>query len=274
MIPKVIHYCWFGGNELPEKARKCIESWKKFCPDCEIKEWNEQNFDLNCCDYVREAYQAKKWAFVSDYARFQILYDHGGLYFDTDVEVIRPLDELLEKGPYMGFEEGKRTRAGMNYQVNPGLGLACEPGMPLIREVLDYYQTIHFLDENGGQNTTTIVQYTTDILKKHGLENKPEIQYVAGIYLYPPEFFCPMDFNTGKMNITENTHSIHHFMATWFTGLDWLILKIERKFSDGGNGKYLLGQMIILPFRLVRKVKNIGVAGTIQLIIRKIKKNG
>lgn len=129
MIPKVIHYCWFGRNELPEKAKQCIESWKKFCPDCEIREWNEQNFDLNCCDYVREAYQAKKWAFVSDYARFQILYNYGGMYFDTDVEVIRSLDDLQNKGPYIGFEEGKRTHTGMNYQVNPGLGLACEPRM-------------------------------------------------------------------------------------------------------------------------------------------------
>ena len=104
MIPKIIHYCWFGGNPLPELAIKCIESWKKYLPDYEIKEWNESNFDINCCAYVREAYEAKKWAFVSDYARFWILYQHGGLYFDTDVELIKSIDDLIVKGAFMGCE--------------------------------------------------------------------------------------------------------------------------------------------------------------------------
>ena len=117
MIPKIIHYCWFGGNPLPEDAKKYIESWRKYCPGYEIKEWNESNFDINCCDYVREAYEAKKWAFVSDYARFYILYQYGGLYFDTDVEMIRPLFSILQKGSFMGMEVNSPAC------VAPGLSL-------------------------------------------------------------------------------------------------------------------------------------------------------
>ena len=106
MITKTIHYCWFGRGELPEKAKQCIESWKKFCPDYEIKEWNEDNFDMNSCAYVKEAYEAKKWAFVSDYARFEILYKYGGLYFDTDVELVKSFDDIVSKGTFMGLQPG------------------------------------------------------------------------------------------------------------------------------------------------------------------------
>ena len=102
MIPKIIHYCWFGRNPLPDSAKKCIESWRKFFPEYEIKEWNEDNFDVHLIPYVEEAYNAKKYAFVSDYARFWILYFYGGVYFDTDVEVIRPMDDILAKGGFMG----------------------------------------------------------------------------------------------------------------------------------------------------------------------------
>jgi len=119
MIPKIIHYCWFGRNPLPASAQKCIDSWKKYFPDYEIKEWNEDNFDVNRIPYSRDAYAAKKFAFVSDYARFWILYYMGGVYFDIDVEVIHPMDDLIEKGPYMGWE--KPDMSG-RYTINPGLG--------------------------------------------------------------------------------------------------------------------------------------------------------
>ena len=123
MIPKIIHYCWFGGNPLPASALKCIESWRKYCPDYEIKEWNESNYDVNKIRYSSQAYQAKKYAFVSDYARFDILYQWGGLYFDTDVEVIRPIDDILAKGAFLGLETSET--------VNPGLGMAVSPNDPL-----------------------------------------------------------------------------------------------------------------------------------------------
>ena len=133
MIPKVIHYCWFGHNPLPESAVKCINSWRKFMPDYEIKEWNEDNFDVNAIPYTAEAYQMKKYAFVSDYARFWILYQYGGLYFDTDVELIKPIDDIVEKGPFMGIEETCKIIPVnlVGYPlVNPGLGISVEQGYP------------------------------------------------------------------------------------------------------------------------------------------------
>ena len=145
MIPKIIHYCWFGGKEKPQSAIKCINSWKKFFPDYEIKEWNESNFDVHSIPYTHDAYEAKKYAFVSDYARFWILYRYGGLYFDTDVEVIRPMDDLIAKGSFMGCE----IDHGENYSVAAGLGLAVVPGHPLYKQFLDIYATLPFFLENG-----------------------------------------------------------------------------------------------------------------------------
>ena len=137
MIPKVIHYCWFGGNPLPEFAIKCIDSWRKYMPDYEIKEWNESNFDVNIIPYTKEAYEAKKYAFVSDYARFWILYHYGGVYFDTDVEVIRPLDEIIERGAFMGCEiDGQDPHYG-DIAVNPGLGLAVKAGHQVYKAILE-----------------------------------------------------------------------------------------------------------------------------------------
>lgn len=207
MIPKKIHYCWFGGNELPPLAIKCIQSWRKYCPDYEIIEWNEHNFDVDSCDYVKEAYAAKKWAFVSDYARFYILYHEGGVYFDTDVELIRPLDRLLREGPFMGFENV--------HKVNPGLGLAACKGNAIYGEVLEFYRNAHFLQEDGMLNLTTIVDYTTDILIKHGLKEGTEPQKINDIIIYPKEYFNPMDMDSGKIQTTSNTVSIHHYAASW-----------------------------------------------------------
>ena len=205
MTPKIIHYCWFGGNPLPDDAKKCIESWKKFFPEYEIKEWNERDFDVNCCDYVKEAYAAKKWAFVSDYARFWILYHEGGLYFDTDVEVIKDMSNIIAQGAFMGCETDDKC--------NPGLGLGANPGLGLYKEILDYYEKIHFLIE--GNTTETGVTHTSKILKSHGWVGNGEIEQIEGVTIYPPEYFCPMDYKTGKLDITPNTRSIHWYTASW-----------------------------------------------------------
>ncbi|MGG7190017.1 glycosyltransferase family 32 protein [Clostridium paraputrificum] len=210
MIPKVINYCWFGGNPLPPLAVKCIDSWKKFCPDYKIIEWNESNFDLDCCDYVREAYKEKKWAFVSDYARFKILYENGGLYFDTDVELIKPLDDILSCGSFMGVENFISSTS-----INPGLGLAVVPGLGLYKELLDSYHDRHFINKDGSLNLTTVVDYTTECLRQHGLKDVNVIQEVAGVYIYPKEYFNPTDMDTGKIIVTDNTVSIHHYAASW-----------------------------------------------------------
>lgn len=216
MIPKKIHYCWFGGKSLNELGKKCLASWKEYFPDYEIIEWNESNFDINCCQYVREAYEAKKWAFVSDYARFKILYEQGGVYFDTDVEVIKSFDDILKKGNFMGCEnEVSAVNPGPGLAVAPGLGLAVAPGLGLIKEILEDYEKASFLNADGSLNLTTIVTRTTNILKRHGLTNINEIQTVAEVNIYPREYFCPIDMTTGKIEITPNTYSIHRYAGSW-----------------------------------------------------------
>ena len=216
MIPKIIHYCWFGRNPLPPLATKCISSWKKYLPDYEIKEWNEDNFDINAIEYTKEAYAAKKYAFVSDYARFWILYHFGGLYFDTDVEIIRPIDDIVKRGAFMGCE----TNGGKDTQISvaPGLGLGFEKGNSLLKELIVFYSNMHFLKEDGTPNLSiTIVGHTTEYLKTKGLKNTSGIQEVEGIFIYPSEYFCPINVVTDKLHVTENTRSIHHYAATWQT---------------------------------------------------------
>ncbi len=208
-IIKKIHYCWFGGNEFPDSAKKCIDSWKQFFPDYEIIQWNEENFDVNICRYTREAYSKKKWAFVSDYARFRILYEHGGLYFDTDVEVIRKMDDILKRGSFMGCE---------GRSINTGLGLYAAPGLGLYAAILDYYERESFLLKDGTSNLKTVVTRVTQILEQYGFDKRKdnEIQNVEGVYIYPPDYFAPMDYATRKLVITENTRSIHHYDNSWY----------------------------------------------------------
>ncbi|MBQ7220120.1 MAG: hypothetical protein IJS28_03985 [Synergistaceae bacterium] len=141
MIPKTIHYCWFGGNPLPELAQKCLASWKKYCPDYELMRWDESNFDVNCCDYVREAYAAKKWAFVSDYARLKALVDFGGVYMDTDMEVLRPIDEFLDNEAFAGLESRNAISCGI---------MGCQKGFVPFAEIMEEYNNKHFYRLGGG----------------------------------------------------------------------------------------------------------------------------
>lgn len=270
MIPKVIHYCWFGGNPLPKFSQRCIASWKKYLPEYEIKEWNENNFDLSCCAYVKEAYKARKWAFVSDYARFWILYHEGGLYFDTDVEIINPLDNIIEKGPFIGCEETHVSISGKNLGVNPGLGLAAAPGLSLYKEILNYYESIHFSCGNGVLET--VVDHTTALLRKHGWVGNGQVEEVNGVYIYPPKYFCPYSYLTGKWNITEHTVSIHHYAATWHSPLDELIIKIERCDRGIHPIEYKVRRGVSLPFRIANKVKNSGIKGVGRVVLNKIRR--
>jgi hypothetical protein len=219
-IPKTIHYCWFGKAPLPELALKCIASWKKFLPDFEIKEWNENNFDVDQIPYTSQAYKCKKYAFVSDYARFKILYDHGGIYFDTDVEIIKPLGKILETVPFMACERDYddirtiATKFNRGISVAPGLGLAAQPGNHIYKEILLLYQQLSFI-EQGSINLTTVVVYTTNILINHGLQNICGIQVVDGITIYPKRYFCPLSADKSDLQIEQETVSIHHFAASW-----------------------------------------------------------
>ncbi len=222
MVPKKIHYCWFGGKELPASALKCIASWKKYMPEYEIIRWDESNFDINGSSYSAEAYKMGKYAFVSDFARFKILYENGGVYFDTDVELLKSLDELLKDGPYMGMENG--------IYVNPGLGMSAIPGMSFLGDIVKFYSSIHFLKEDGSINYNTVVFHTTNILKANGWTGKES--KIAGFRIYPQDYFCPLDYETGKLKITYNTYTIHHYNATWITPQQMLYRKIKHMFGE------------------------------------------
>lgn len=207
MINKKIHYCWFGGAPLPEYALKCINSWKKYLPDYEIIEWNEDNFDVNCTVFTSQAYESRKFAFVSDYARYYILSRQGGIYFDTDVELIKPLDDLISDGPFHAFES-----IG---SVNSGLGMAAEPNMDFFKDVLRYYEQTEFIKPNGKMNLKTVVHITSDILRGYGLVDSDTQQFVAGMHIYPTDYFNPMNYDTKIIHATDNTRAVHHYAGSW-----------------------------------------------------------
>lgn len=232
MIPKIIHYCWFGNNPLPKMAKECIDSWKKFFPEYEIIEWNETNFDIAVNDYVKEAYRCKRFAFVSDYARFWILYNYGGLYFDTDVKVIKSMDDIIERGAFMGFETP--IASGIPLYVAPGLGMGCPKESPLIKDFIDIYDDLHFIGSDGSQNLITIVQLINGILLDNGLKASTQIQRVKDFYIYPKDFFNPYDAVSDKYVVTENTRSIHYFAASWKTSKEKFMESIKRIFGDRG----------------------------------------
>ena len=206
MIPKKIHYCWFGKGKMPELAHKCIASWKKYCPDYEIIEWNEDNFDINCCDYVREAYENRKFAFVTDYVRLYAMYTYGGIYMDTDVEVTRNLDEFLVHQGFSGFESEIHISTGI---------MAGEQGFPLFKELLAYYKEKNFLDKDGNMDMTTNVITITSMLSKKGFVANGQFQVIDGFALYPRDYFCPLDDSTGIMHKSKNTATIHWFNKSW-----------------------------------------------------------
>lgn len=220
MIPKTIHYCWFGGNPLPKSAHKCINSWKKNFPYYVIKEWNESNFDVTMMPFTQEAYDAKKYAFVSDVARFWILYHEGGIYFDTDVEVVASFEDIVSKGAFMGIEIPSKN--GSLPLVNPGLGLGAEKGNIIVKAILDYYGSLHFHTRDGKQIPGTVVTHTTNVLAS-SFQLKPcnGIQQLNSLTIYPKDYFNPFDDLTGILNKTNNTRSIHWFSKSWVDKPSW-----------------------------------------------------
>lgn len=222
-IPKILHYCWFGGKPKPPLAEKCIRSWRKFCPDFEIREWNESNFDLEQVPaYVRQAYEAGRWAFVTDYVRLRALTEVGGVYLDTDVEIVRPLEPFLKHEAFAGFEHLERVQTGV---------LACGKGFPLFQEFLAYYDTAVFRRPDGSMDTTTNVEILTGICRKKGLVFNDTFQVVDGLAVYPREVFCPVDYDTMKLKKTRKTVTIHWFSGSWQTQEDLRILEEERRWK-------------------------------------------
>lgn len=207
MIPKIIHYCWFGGNPLPEEVKKYMATWKKYCPDYEIWEWNERNFDINQNAYCREAYEAKKWAFVTDYVRLKVLHDYGGIYMDTDVEVCKALDPFLKYSAFSGFETENKIPTGT---------LGAQKEEEWIKYLLSYYETKHFT-LNGKMNLTTNVLTISRMTKeKYGIKLDNTFQiFGENNAIFPFDYFCAKDMMDGKLKQTANTYTIHHFSGSW-----------------------------------------------------------
>lgn len=254
MIPKIIHYCWFGENQLSDKDKECISSWKKYLPDYEIIEWNESNFNVNCNNYVREAYNSKKWAYVSDYARFKILYEYGGIYLDTDVELINSIQDIVDKGNFLACESDNPKL------VATGLGFGFEKGNLFLKEILNDYEEDHFLSQQTTNSYTTVVERITKILKNKGLKDTSEIICLDNIYIYPKEFFCPLNYTTQQMNITQNTRSIHWYSGSWiprnYMNRNKKAIKIRNKIPLCGSFMAFVYMKLTGIIEILKELKN------------------
>ncbi len=228
MIPKTIHYCWFGRNKKSRLIEKCIESWHRYCPDYEIIEWNEDNFDINICPYVTQAYEQKKWAYVSDYARFYILNEYGGIYLDTDVELLKPLDDLLENDSFAGFASDDIVATGLIF--------ACNKNNWLCKSVLKSYDGEEFVWDNPDK-ILAIGRRVTKILTDSGLKTDGTMQTVNSTVIYPKEYFNPTD---GDMRIkaSDKAYSVHHYAATWFPAHKRFLNSIKRFIGSDNMKKY------------------------------------
>lgn len=216
MIPKIIHYCWFGRNEKSKLAKRCIASWEKYCPDYEIIEWNEDNFDINMNEYTRMCYEQKKYAFLSDYARLIVVAQHGGLYFDTDVELIKSPDALLQSEAFFGFETPE--------YVASGLGFGSVANGAAIQAMLAEYDPL--LD--GMHGTIGCPRLNTRALIRLGLRQDGSLQKIDETVIYPSSYFNPYESTTGRLQKTSETISIHWYSAAWMSKKQRLRCRIGR----------------------------------------------
>ena len=239
MIPKTIHYCWFGGNPKPKSVIKCIKSWKKKCPGYEIIEWNESNYNVTQNRYMKEAYDEKKWAFVSDYARLDIIYRHGGVYLDTDVELIKPLDPFLDCIAFFGFQ--------FDNTINLGLGFGTEPENKLIKSLLEIYNSISFYNADRSLNLMPITDLLAPVFQNYGFELNNCLQNIKGIIVYPTDYFDPVDHSTGFIFKSKKNVSIHHYNASWYPEYKKIQRRIMRR-----NGRIFYIRTI--PNRLLMKL--------------------
>lgn len=206
MIPKKIHYCWFGGKELPSDVVKCIESWKKMAPEYEIIRWDESNFDVNSHPFMKKAYEEKFWAFVSDYARLKVVYENGGIYLDTDVELIKSLDELLDNKCYLGVQE-------QDHCVASGLGFGAEKGSSVLKAMLEEYDKIEFSKEIVNDIACPLIN--TRVIERLGYVANGQYAALGEVTIYPAEYFDPYSTGNSQCRLTDKTISIHHYSASW-----------------------------------------------------------
>ena len=241
MIPKVIHYIWLGGKPLPKIAKKCIKSWEKYCPGYEIKRWDESNLDINKYEFTNDAYQAKKYAFVSDVMRTEILYNEGGIYLDIDVELIKSLDDILKDiDCVMGFETS-------NF-LNPGLFIASKSNDDNLKNILNIYKNLKF--DLNNLDKITVCEVYTKYYEKLGLKKENKTQILENTKFYSSEYFSPKSLSDGKIRKTKNTVSIHHYCATWVKGTTKFKSKILQLI------KRILGEKAVRKFKEKRKKKN------------------
>lgn len=249
MIPKKIHYCWFGGNPKPKSALKCIASWKKYCPDYEIIEWNESNIDINMNLYTKQAYEAKAWGFVPDYLRLWIIYNHGGIYLDTDVQMVKSFDPLLQNKAFGGFEAGNIEKG---LYVALGLGFGAEAGNEIIKKHMEVYDALQFTNADGTYNKLPAPSYTTNLFLNYGLDRHSDtIQKCGEFSVYPTDYFCPKRLDTGLTKLTENTFSIHQFDASWFDEDEQIKKKKRWKRM---KREALVDYVIHIPNRVARSI--------------------
>lgn len=208
VIPQVIHCCWFGGKPLTPLAQKCIESWNKYLPEYPIITWNEKTFDVDSVPFTQEAYNCKKYAFVSDYVRLWALYHYGGIYMDTDVEVIKDLDKFMNFQAFSGFEQKNYMPTGI---------MAAVPHHPWIHCMLEHYRGRSFFNPDGTMDLKPNVIFMTELAEKEfGLKRGNELQILKDdVHIFPNDYFCPMVWETREIKLTPNTHTIHHFAYSW-----------------------------------------------------------
>jgi hypothetical protein len=220
-IPKIIHYFWFSGDPYPEKVQKCIDSWKKYCPDYEFRKWSLDNYHTDNI-FCNEALSVKSWAFASDYGRCDVLRKYGGIYLDVDVELIKPLDDLLYDDGFFIFESAEG--------VDPGSGMGAVQGHSIFDEICNQYENLHFINEDGSLNKVNIIPQYTNVLKKHGLVSDGSYQIVDGIAVYPPLVLSPYSYNTDLTYVIDKTYGIHHWVSSWITDERRYELELQKKY--------------------------------------------
>lgn len=255
MIPKKIHYFWSSEGEVPDSVKNCIESWKKYLPQYEIIKWDSKNFDMSCNTYVQEAFSAKKWAFVSDYVRLSVLYQYGGIYFDTDVEVKKSFDNLMNLNAFCGFE-----RLG----VIGTCVLACEPGNEIIGQLLKEYEEIHFLNEDNEPDLTPNTHRLSEVLKEYGMTDVDQEQYVGNLTIFPRTYFTPFNPYVPGNKFSKETYSIHHFDGAWLDAEDRNRMNKKKQYMKIWGST--MGPII---FGLVHNMKE----GGVNQVLAKIKKH-